>query len=187
MSDRHLIVVDVESTGLDPKVHIPIEVAAINVDTGEMLSFVPHLAPDMLAQADPNALRINRYFERGVYRAALSEQETADMYDGLWAFLRGNTFAGANPRFDMSMLIAGYSRLVCGEVVEPCHHRLADVSSYVAGALGLYPGAIPGLVDCCERLGVTNESEHSALGDAQATVDCFRIASAMHGPREAGA
>lgn len=185
MSKRHLIVVDVESTGLDPKVHVPIEIAAINVDTGEVLSFVPELTPEDLGQADPNALRINRYFERGVYQHALGRQESADMYDALWEFLRGNSLAGANPRFDMSMLIAGYSRLVCGQVAEPCHHRLPDVSSYVAGALGIYPAELPGLHECCMRLGVSNEVEHSALGDAKAAAECFRKAQAARNGRTA--
>jgi len=172
MSDRHLIVVDVESTGLDPKFHVPLEVAAINVDTDEVLSFVPYLSPDKLAQADPEALRINRYFERGVFKQALTHQATVDMYSALWEFLRGNTLAGANPRFDAAMLMEaagnGYG--------EPWHYRLADVSAYVAGALGIYPAELGGLADYCKRLGITNEVEHSALSDAKATAECFRRA-----------
>lgn len=177
MSKRHLIVVDVESTGLDPKVHVPIEIAAINVDTGEVLSFVPYLSPNMLVLADPDALRINRYFERGVYKKALDEQGTANMYLGPWEFLRGNTLAGANPRFDAAMLVSGHDRFTTAKVEEPWHHRLPDVSSYVAGALGIYAAELPGLADCCERLGGVNDVEHSALGDAKAAAECFRIVS----------
>ncbi|WP_269086387.1 exonuclease domain-containing protein, partial [Mycobacteroides abscessus] len=39
---RNLIVVDLETTGLGPQC-APIEVAAINVDTGETLEFVPYI------------------------------------------------------------------------------------------------------------------------------------------------
>lgn len=179
MSKRHLIVVDIESTGLDPKKHVPIEIAAINVDSGEVLAFVPYLSLAMLAQADPDALRINRYFERGVYRNALPWHATADMYEALWEFLSGHSVAGANPRFDAAMLVAGYSHFTSSEVSEPWHHRLPDVSSYVAGALGIYPAELPGLHECCERLGVVNEAEHSALGDARAAAEYFRTAEAI--------
>lgn len=175
MSDRHLVVLDCETTGLDPNIHVPIEIAAINVDTEEVLSFVPYLSPDKLAQADPDALRINRYFERGVYKQALTHQATVDMYRNLWDFLRGNTLAGANPRFDAAMLMAAAGN----GLAEPWHYRLADVSAYVAGALGRYPASLGGLRDCCERLGVTNDVEHSALSDAKATVKCFRIAQSI--------
>lgn len=174
MSERHLVVVDVETTGLDPQFHVPIEIAAINVDTDEVLSFVPYLSPDKLAQADPDALRINRYFERGVYRQALTHQATQSMYESLWTFLRGNTLGGANPRFDAAMLMAAD-----GRGIEPWHYRLADVSAYTAGALGVYPSDLPGLAVCCERLGVVNETEHSALSDAKATAACFFIAGQL--------
>jgi DNA polymerase-3 subunit epsilon len=170
-SKRHLIVVDLETSGLTPGVHEPIEVAAINVDTEEVVSFVPYLDPNVLSNADPDALRINRYFERGVYKRALTYDATVQQYQQLWDMLRGNTLAGANPRFDVSMLLQATGTPTEGEV---WHHRLADVSAYVAGALHLYPAELPGLAGCCELLGVINEGEHSALGDAKATVECFR-------------
>lgn len=183
MSKRHLIVVDVESTGLDPKVHVPIEIAAINFDTDEVLSFVPYLHPDKLRVADLDALRINRYCERGVYQSALDPKGTVEMYGALWEFLRGNSLAGANPRFDAAMLLAGYNAAMNpslpaapASAEEPWHHRLPDVSSYVAGSLGIYPAELPGLHECCQRLGVVNDEEHSALGDAKAAVACFRLA-----------
>ncbi|OBJ24618.1 3'-5' exonuclease [Mycobacterium sp. 1245801.1] len=174
MSTRHLIVVDIESTGLDPKVHVPIEIAAINVDTGQTLIFAPYLTPEQILNVDPEALRINRYYERGVYKTAeKSEVANTNRYISLWNMLRGNTFAGANPRFDADMLVAATN-------MKPSwNYRLADVSAYVAGALGIYPAEIPGLHDCCERLGVVNDAEHSALGDAKATAECFRIAEAI--------
>lgn len=183
MSKRHLIVVDVEATGLDPKVHVPIEIAAINVDTDEVLSFVPHLAPEKWLVANLDALRINRYCERGVYKNALTPHATGEMYGALWEFLRGNSLAGANPRFDAAMLMAGYNAAMnpAGTRVsteEPWHHRLPDVSSYVAGALGAYPSELPGLHECCQRLRVVNDEEHSALGDAKAAAECFRKAMA---------
>ncbi|PJE23629.1 MAG: hypothetical protein CK431_10255 [Mycobacterium sp.] len=172
MTDRHLVVVDIETTGLDPDRHVPIEVAAINVDTGEVLHFVPWLDPMKLADADHDALRINRYFERGAYRTMLDQSTTSQQYQRLWEMLRGNTFAGSNPRFDAQMLerATGY--------VPSWHYRLADVSAYVAGALRIYPANLKGLHDCCASLSVVNDEAHSALADAKATAECFRKAQA---------
>jgi DNA polymerase III subunit epsilon len=181
MSDkRQLIVIDVETTGLDVTRHVPIEVAAINVDTSEVITFVPYLDPNDLANADPEALQINRYFERGVYKLMLSQAETARQYTRLWDMLRGNSFSGANPRFDHTMLLNAPHGHGLNLPLDHWHHRLPDVCSYVGGALGLYPAALPGLADCCELLGVVNECEHSALSDAKAAVECFRQSVRKH-------
>lgn len=192
---RHLIVVDTETTGLDPAIHLPLEVAAINAATGETLRFVPYI-PDLRIQigwrdqpdadnahaiGDPGALRVNRYYERGLYREMASANETVGRYRDLWKMLAGNTLGGCNPSFDARMLVAGYRHAVaiCTTAgtkleCEPVwHHRLADLSAYAAPILGLPPTELPGLQQICDLLGVTNRDPHTALGDAQATDDCF--------------
>lgn len=175
MSDkRDLIVVDTETTGLNEEFHWPIEIAAINVATGEYLYFVPDLPSHALDHAEGMALKINRYFERGVFKKRLSRPDTINYYNELWDMLRGNTLAGSNPKFDASMLIRGYVETVHGDSAPPWHHRLADLSAYAAGALGLQPTELPGLNVVCDVLGVENEDAHSALGDARATAECFR-------------
>lgn len=177
---RDLIVVDVETTGLDPDYHLPIEVAAINMRTGEELYFVPLISPKALGQASGEALQINRYYERGVYKAMVpSGTETANYYDRLWQMLEGNTFGGSNPRFDARILCRG-AAIPIGDPdmnnrprEEVWHHRLADVASYAAGTLALHPAKAPGLADLCQRLGISVDEPHSALGDARATAECF--------------
>lgn len=165
---RELIVVDVETTGLDPARHVVLEVAAVNVHSGQELHFAPRVEPGALEAADPNALRLNRYFERGVFEMVLR----ADVEDEAWVelatMLDGNTLAGSNPTFDSAMLS------VSGRVPECWHHRLADLAAYAAPALGLEPDALPGLEAVCAALGVVNAEPHSALGDARATAECFR-------------
>lgn len=85
---RNLIVVDLETTGLGPQC-APIEVAAINVDTGETLEFVPYIDLSKVS-IEPQAFAINRYFERGVYDVMLNPDETDDMWQALGAMLRDN-------------------------------------------------------------------------------------------------
>lgn len=195
MSAPQLIVIDTETTGLLADQHVPIEVAAVNVTTGEVLHFVPQLDPNDLAKADPDALRLTRYFERGTYSLAQTIDDTKNSYSRLWKMLRGNTFAGCNPRFDAEMLCHGFGRLVGtrdhrGElsyvpVKEPWRYRLTDLSAFAAGALGLDPADIPGLSDVCSLCEVTNADPHSAIGDARAAAECFRVLMAHAAARRA--
>lgn len=176
MSDRRVICVDVETSGLGRNAAI-LEVAAVDMESGKELYFVPHV--DSLEGADPEALAINRYYERRLYKLRLTEPETKLKYHELAEMLRGNTFAGCNPAFDAGLLQfqhqPGFN--VVGQV---WHHRLADLSAYAAGTLGLPPGDLPGLARVCELLFIKNDEEHSALGDARATAQCFRSLMAIH-------
>ncbi len=191
MDIRDLIVVDVETTGLEVVRHVPIEVAAVNVRTGDVLYFVPFFHPYDKGQASDQAMHTNRYYERGVYKDMLSPDGTADKYEQLWEMLGGNTLGGANARFDAAMLRYGYSirntiRSGSGGISsydmaeEPWHYRLADLGSYAAGVLGSDPGEIPSLSALCAELNIENPDSHSALGDARAAAECFRR---LGGPR----
>lgn len=163
---RQLVVVDVETTGLSATAW-PLEVAAINVTTGEEFQFVPFVTDSALGNADRKALQINRYYERGVWADMLPDvAANKEKYDHLRNMLAGNTFAGSNPTFDANIIGRFTS--------EVWHHRLADLSAYAAGRLGIDPTELPGLAAVCERLGITNYGEHSAFFDAQATADCFK-------------
>ena len=165
-----MVVVDLESTGLDTARHVPLEVAALNVSTGERLVFVPFVPMHSIAEAEPEALAVNRYFERRLFVEMLDPERTEDAYRALGEMLLGNTFAGANPAYDSAMLLpylaaVGYS--------QPWHHRLADISAFAAAALHIPPTELPGLSSVCEKLGVVNSDPHSALGDVLATASCF--------------
>ncbi|MCG7607128.1 3'-5' exonuclease [Mycobacterium sp. CnD-18-1] len=167
---RQLIILDVETTGLGPNA-VPLEIAAVNVATMEEFRAVPHVTQPALAQAEPEALSINRYYERGVFKDALETVEAnKNIYDWLKTMLSGNTLGGSNPTFDAQILSKGITS--DGPLGTPWHHRLWDISAYAAGVLGL--DELPGLAKVCELLGVENDEPHSALGDARATAECFR-------------
>lgn len=172
---RNLIVVDVETDRLSKTAALALEVAAINMATGEELVFVPFGATELARQADPGALAVNRFFERRLPEEELGPLMTKKAFATLEEWLKGNTLAGCNPSFDGAVLdreLAKDAEAV-GEG-EVWHHRLADLSALTAGALGMAPTELPGLAECCRLLGVANLDPHSALGDARATADCFR-------------
>lgn len=183
---RDLIVVDVETTGLDIDTHWVLEVAAVNVTTGQELYFVPALPTGALDAADGKAMKINGYFARDVYAHRLSTEAANKYWRQLWDMLSGNTLAGSNPTFDAAMMnkAALWSTMPDGRYSSepkpdqlnpsPWHHRLADLSAYAAGALGIRANALPGLDVVCRSLQVENTAPHSALGDARATAACFK-------------
>lgn len=171
---RDLIVVDVETNGLDLARHQPVEVAWHNLTTGEQDTFIPaHNWRTAVAEADIDALRITRYIDR------IAGQPQADMsaVRRLWEQFTGPavqdpeqrrpaaTLVGSNPRFDAAML-----RKLAPAWPEPWHHRLLDISAYAAGALGL--DELPGLARLCEILDV-DPPDHTAGRDVEATVSCL--------------
>ncbi|ORL35002.1 exonuclease domain-containing protein [Prescottella equi] len=170
---RQLIVVDVETDRLSKTSALSLEVAAINMTTGEELVFVPFGATELARQADPGALAVNRFFERRLPEEELGPLTTKKAFASLEEWLKGNTLAGCNPSFDAAVLDRELAKDAYA-VSEAWHHRLADLSALTAGALGMVPTGLPGLSECCRLLGVPHMDSHSALGDARATADCFR-------------
>ncbi|WP_326600547.1 3'-5' exonuclease [Rhodococcus sp. PD04] len=187
MARRKTIVVDLETTNLDWTIAGVLEVGAVNLETGETLAFAPYVFPHALATADPESFAVNRYFERRVFERALDKPGTADAYGKLAEWLDGATLAGSNPRYDAYCLSTAFTAFDYGLPREPWHHRLADLAAYTAGALGIAPGELPGLAECCSLLGVPYDTAqaHGALYDATVTADCFRKLAKTAGERYA--
>jgi DNA polymerase-3 subunit epsilon len=151
----NLIYLDCETTGLDPFMHDVFEVAYATDTTMAVRSLsLPHT----LEAADPQALKLNGYFERGFYmdrHAVLWREELLNA-------LRGATIVGSNPAFD-----AAFLRRKLGVAV--WHHRLFDVSAYAAGVLGL--DDLPGLAKLGEALRERGydipEPDHTAAKDVE--------------------
>lgn len=181
---RQIIVVDVETSGLDPKIHVVVEVAWRNLVTDESGLFVPSHNPEVvLLRAEPKALELNGYHER---IAGRPQDTNGTATKRLHEALKGNTLAGSNPAFDAKFLRREFN-LWCLRrgPAEPWHHRMLDVSAYAAGVLGIDPTELPGLSTVCERLGVKNKAPHAAMGDVAATAECFRRLIAMNVERAA--
>jgi DNA polymerase-3 subunit epsilon len=171
MSWREVIVVDVETSGLRRDVDIAVEIAWCNMTTGQAGSFVPvHDVAWVLANGDPEALRLNHYRER----LAGAEQDVHGVgWHNMREQLTGNSWAGSNPAFDTHYWHKAYGPDVYW------HHRLVDLAAYAGGVMGLPLAELEGLEAVCEKVNVVNRAPHTALGDVYATARCFHAIQAI--------
>lgn len=153
-----LCVTDVESTGLDPRIHQPYELSFWREDRDEPTTvWLPHT----LEHADGMALKVGGYFDRDQVPWT---DETGAVRELLIRELHGVTLVGANPSFDAAML---RSFIGC----EVWHYRMVDVST---GAMWLFGWDRPrSLLDTAQAVRDAGYDipapDHTAEGDVRAT------------------
>ena len=171
-----IVFLDIETTGLDPDRHSMWELALIARDDDGDHEYHWQLPVD-LATADAAALRISRYYDRCQtlggeilqLEPVAATGETVTKLARLVAhILDGATLVGAVPSFD-----AGFIEkwLRTNGSCPTWHHRLRCVETLTAGHLR--NPKIGGLAHCCQALSITQEGEHTALGDARAARDIW--------------
>ena len=163
---------DTETTGLDLELHEVWEIAYAFDDELVHSAAVRH----SLANADPEALKVNGYGERGGNAGRHSTDHTFE--NELRERLRETraTVVGANPAFDMYRL----SRRWDGE--QPWHYRSIDIETYAMPFLDL--GLPAGLFYIAETLRQWNktipEPDHTAAGDVLSLRACFRTLQRLY-------
>ena len=174
------VAIDLETTSLDTHTAYPLEIAAVELtaadddrDYGDVMNFVPHHRPEVLHAADPEALAVNRYYERRLFDQRLTTADTDRFRSELIEMLTGATLVGANVAYDAAVLWRWLRLHRDAPASPPWHHRLWDVELATAVLFGL--DRIPSLSDCVERVGHHQppETKHTALGDAYAAADLF--------------
>lgn len=189
------VYVDVESTGLDPARHHPYELA-FAVDDGPIWTV---LLPHTLRYADPAALDVGRYHERGIRHAYRDQQRGAmPVHAGLPDFVAAftapdgskNTLVCANPHFDANML---FRKVICRESwtsrarralrlpappapAEPWHYRMLDIEAYAAGVFDwAKPRGLRDIHAHLTRLGYSIPApDHTAAADVATLRECRR-------------
>lgn len=160
LDETPFLVIDVETTGLDPEEERIVEICAARVRVGER----PEIVLDTLV--DPG-----RAVTAGAIHGIRDEDvagapRLADLAETLRSLCAGHVVAGHNVRFDLRFLDAGLARV--GRRLRPpfvCTMRLPAV-------LGRPPDWP--LWWACHRAGVVfEEHPHSARGDAKATAALF--------------
>lgn len=150
------VVVDTETTGLDPNRDELLEIGAVRVVGGKVVSeFSTFVCAKRINQ---KAARIN-----GITRAMVKDAPAADEAVSMFAEFAGNSILLAhNASFDKSFL----------EAVRKLPNDWIDTLDL---AKIVVPGGRGGrkLSDLCERYGVSNDSSHRALSDCRATSLCY--------------
>jgi DNA polymerase-3 subunit epsilon len=163
---RHLIL-DTETTGLDPKDHRIIEIGAIELidrrPTGRNVHF--YVNPDR--EIDAGATDVH-----GLSWEMLRDKpKFAEIADEFITFARGAQWVIHNAPFDVAFLDEEFARLgmsssaaIAGEVVDT-----------LALAREQFPGKRNNLDALCERFGVANAQRtlHGALLDAQLLAEVY--------------
>lgn len=166
------VVVDVETSGTDPRTCRVISVAALAVtDSGEVTDSVVSLLD---AGVDPGPTHIH-----GLTAEMLSGKPCfSDIADDLARLLRGRTLVAHNAGFDYWFLVAESRRVGIDLPVEQ-----AVCTLDLAGRLELGTASLK-LGELARHCGVTQARPHDALDDAQVLSQVFTqllVIAAEHG------
>jgi DNA polymerase III epsilon subunit-like protein len=160
MTGQRVVVVDTETTGLNPDDERIVEVALVTVDlhTGEVVdvfsTVIDPLAP----------LRCTDI--HGITAADVDGAPTfRQVWPGIEARLRGAVVAGHNVAFDWGFLTAEAAR---NNVDLPGDVRLVDTKTAASRTLDIPSHR---LIHCCAHLGIDLTGAHSAADDALATAE----------------
>jgi len=161
------VVLDTETTGLDPKQgHRLIEIGAVEL-LGRQLTgktFHHYLNPDRAI--DEEAKKVH-----GIEEAFLADKPRfAEVADDLWLFCEGAELIIHNASFDM-----GFINHELAQLSRPPLNSVCTVRDTLKEARQRFPGKRNNLDALCERLGVnaSHRSLHGALLDAQLLAEVF--------------
>jgi DNA polymerase III epsilon subunit-like protein len=190
---RPVIVLDLETTGLDSELHEVWEAAVIELLPAGRIEHVWRIEP--VRQMDEEALKVNQYR----YRTRLMRSDDRNplglhglpywsgaraVSSALVGLLDDVTIVGATPQFDQGFLTPMLARY--GFRSTPWHHRARDIGSMAHGYLaamiraGRMPLASLPPVDSSTdvyavALGLdpADYQRHSALGDCRLIADMY--------------
>lgn len=173
---RPFVAVDVETSGLDPRVHELIEVGLVfEEDAGtEQVTFSLPFEPEL---ASVDALRINGWDRRGSRTEFPDRMESVAAAELLHERLHDVHLVGKNPTFDAAFLAAFIDSEIGAP--PPWHHRLVDVGALAWGWYCAGPEKWtqpPNVAKVAEMMGIPiyDEVRHTALGDAAWAYRVFR-------------
>lgn len=155
------VVLDTETTGIDPQHDEIIEVGAVRVRCGQMVETFEALIRPEGTVGDSEAVH-------GISDARLQEEgrPPAEVFSEFQSFIGDTPVAGHNVRFDLRMLSAHSTRvgvpMTFGDHFDSLRYarRLLRQDSYRLG-------------DLCEKLDLPAEATHRALDDVKTTVHLF--------------
>jgi len=162
------IILDTETTGLDPKLgHRIIEVAAVELIDRRPTGRTLQMYVDPGREIDAGASQVHGK----TWEDLKGQPRFAEIASTFVDFARGATWVIHNAPFDVGFLDAefGYAKL------PPCADVYGGLIDTLALARETFPGKRNNLDSLCERFGVSNTHRtlHGALLDAQLLVEVY--------------
>lgn len=163
------IILDTETTGLDPKEgHRIIEVGCVEMINRRLTgnNFHQYLQPDRAIDAEAEAVH-------GISNAFLADKPRfEDIVENLLAYLRGAELIIHNAPFDIGFLNHEL------QLVDPAYQTMTDyctVTDTLVMARQLFPGQRASLDALCKRYEINNAHRtlHGALLDAEILADVY--------------
>lgn len=179
---QQLAFIDTETTGLSPFMHEVWEIAVILAkDTGselrvdEEITFMIPLTEHGLAQAESEALKVGKFWQRHPSADVLPSRDKRNLLRGrqdaaraLSRMLEGRIFVANNPHFDASMLSAFL--VTEGHPYQPWFYQVCDIKTAVAGRLGFKPPYKSSEIFNAIGWVFPEGKQHEALEDARSVV-----------------
>jgi DNA polymerase III epsilon subunit-like protein len=160
-----LVVIDCETTGLDPRRDRIVSIAAVEIGPGLAVGRTRlDAVVDPRMPIPPQATAVH-----GIDAAQVAGAPTiADLWEQITDAIGGHVVVGHHVAFDVTMLAAEARRAGLAWQEPPC----LDTAALLEG-MGLATDR-PDLEDVLPRLGIEPRGKrHSALGDATMTADLF--------------
>ncbi len=158
-----VVFLDVETTGLDPKIHEILEIAVVDLHGNILLD--TKVKPVNIETASEGALKVNAYNEADWAKAPTFD----DIKDEVMEVLKHKIVVGQNPQFDRSFVIEALDRAGVEKSYKKIRRHMIDTTTLAWEHL--VPCGLERLnLDAeCEFLGIPLEREkrHGALVDAQ--------------------
>lgn len=164
-----MIVVDIETTGLNPSEHQMVSVGAINLDSGESFYQECRIYPE--DKIDPIALKVNGFTEEYIRNNSLQSPVELYEYFLVWSSGKSKMLGSCNISFDLSFLKKVHAKSGRDYRDFPFRRNIDLYSVFYAKT-----GKVGGLKYICTELGIEPEPEiHNALTGAEKAAECFKI------------
>jgi len=173
---RKYIVIDTETTGLDPNKHEMLSLGAIVMIDGVITETMDIKIRADISKADSKALEVNGYSERRWKYAVSSFRGFCLIRDFFYRHQDG-VLVGHNVQFDIKFLRALSARWQSddnGLILMP--YPYIDTMDLARSALVPYGLQSVSLDNICEFLGWRRRAAHTALSDCE---DCIRLLRAL--------
>ena len=177
MKTTDLVFVDIETTGMDSRVHEIVEIGLLRVSQSwkdgvptftEQFAWNTKVFPQHIETADPVALKINGY-SATEWKSAMPLAEALALFSEK---TDGAIMVAHNVAFDFEFLNAN---LAMHSIPNKMHYHRLDTVSMAYQALRTGPEAARySLVELCKHFGIEFLHPHSALPDVYAAYELFK-------------